>query len=143
MTAAALMDDQERRDRAEAYARGIIQRHIHTKRWQPQPPTNYTGPQWMRLLAKRLKWDAVAAHERSDPILQDAWEIEQVAPELGPDAWHLAAGAACLCACMSPAAHRDGLEQLAERLLALAESCAACTAEPGGPCRPWCLARDT
>ena len=140
MTATALISDQETRDRAEMHARGIVQRLLVTGHYRPMN-ADRTTVEWVQHLSKRLKWDAFAAHEYAGPILQDAWEIEQTFPELGPDAFHLAAGAACMCACMTPAAHRDGLEQLAARLMALTESCPACTANPGEPCREWCLSR--
>ena len=140
MTATALISDQEARDRAEMHARGLIQHAIHAGRYRPMNADRSTV-EWVQHLAKRLKWDAFAAHEYAGPILQDAWEIEQTVPELGPDAFHLAAGAACMCACMTPAAHREALKNLAARLLELAAQCAACTAAAGESCRPWCLAR--
>jgi hypothetical protein len=93
-----------------------------------------------RLLARSIKWNAPAASEYPWLILDDVAAVEQLAPDLAADAWHYAAGACCLCPCASPAWHRDAITELAGRLEALARGCAACTADPGEPCRPWCLA---
>ena len=104
-------------------------------------------PEWMdpnqrtQLLAGSLRWVAWAAGEYPGPMLDDAAAVEQYHPELAADAWHLAAGACCLCACNPPAWHRDQLDQLARRLEATIVSCYACSAAPGEACRPWCLAK--
>lgn len=82
-------------------------------------PMGYTHRETVRSIAQRLAWDAHAASEYLRPILSDATDVAAVRPDLAHDVWHHAAGAAIVggYCCGTPAAHRDALVALAERMV--------------------------